>query len=120
MLASSLLSLVVVTTFLWGGCVSCEQYFMFPGTHQSCCNESGKCERSGKTPSKPEKRDCNRLALHRGDQGQSVPLPAVLPAALAPPVPPPVFAALPRSDIFEATVDPSPPDLQALYATFLI
>src|SRR4030095_2022420 len=62
-IANSLLSLLVVATFMWGGCVSCEQYFMFPGKQQpSCCNKSGQCERPGKTPTKPEKQDCNPLA----------------------------------------------------------
>jgi hypothetical protein len=118
--ASSLLSLVVTATFLWGGCVSCEQYFMFPGKRQPCCNQSGQCERPSKTPGGPEKQDCNRLPLQRGDHGQIVPLPAILPAAVAPQVPLFFSATLLRADDFEALVDPSPPDLQALHATFLI
>ena len=77
--ASSLLSLLILVTFMWGGCVSCEQYFMFPGRHQSCCNKSGQCERPGQNQSKPEKQDCNRLPLQRGDHAQTLPLPAVLP-----------------------------------------
>jgi len=34
-IARSLLSLVIVTTFLWGGCVSCEQFLMFPGVRRT-------------------------------------------------------------------------------------
>ena len=119
--ANSLLSLVVVATFMWGGCVSCNEYFMFPGKQQnSCCNKSGKCERPGKTPSKPETKDCNRLPFERGGTAHDLPLPAVLPTvtALAPQLPP--AAALTRTTAFEALLDPSPPDVQALNSTFLI
>src|SRR5215470_19481863 len=84
-IASSLLSLVVVATFLWGGCVSCEQYFMFPGKHQPCCNKSGQCERPEKNSPKPEKQDCNRLPLQRTAMTH-IPLPALITAPLAPAV----------------------------------
>jgi hypothetical protein len=78
-IAGSVLSLFVVATFLWGGCVSCEQYFMFPG----------------------------------------IPMPAALPAT----VPASVLqlpAGVMRLTTAEVLVDPSPPDLQAQNATFLI
>src|SRR5215510_2950234 len=84
-IASSLLSLVVVATFLWGGCVSCEQYFMFPGKHQPCCTKSGQCERPGKTSPKPEKVDCNRLPLQR-TATTHIPAPALLPTLVVPAV----------------------------------
>ena len=111
-----------MATFLWGGCVSCEQYFMFPGQKaKSCCNKSGQCERPGKTPNKPETQDCNRLPMNRGGDAHAMPLPAVLPASVA---------AVPElqmpSDVWSrfatlgALLDPSPPDRQALHATFLI
>jgi hypothetical protein len=116
--ASSLLSLVVVATFLWGGCVSCEQYFMFPGKHQPCCNKSGQCERPGKNSPQPEKQDCNRLAFQRNSPA-SVPLPAVLPAPIAP-APVDVAAFLAGIPTLDIPPDPSPPDRQALHATFLI
>lgn len=120
MLASSLLSLVVTATFLWGGCVSCEQYFMFPGKRQACCNRSGQCERPGKAPTKPEKQDCNRLPLERGGHAQAVPPPAVAPVEVTPQSLLLARAAYLRADDFEALVDPSPPNLQALNTTFLI
>jgi len=114
-IASSLLSLVVVATFLWGGCVSCEQYFMFPGKHQPCCNKSGQCERPGKDTPRPVKQDCNRLPLERTVR-MHVPLPAAVQVPIAPPLE--QFAA----SMFHrlALEDPSPPDAQALHATFLI
>jgi hypothetical protein len=56
-IANSLLSLLVLATFMWGGCVSCAQYFMFPGKQlRSCCNNSGQCERPAKTPRKQKSR----------------------------------------------------------------
>jgi hypothetical protein len=117
-IASSLLSLVVVATFLWRGCVSCEQYFMFPGKHQPCCNNSGQCERPGKDTPRPVKQDCNRLALER-TATTHVPLPAVLQVPIAPPVE--QFSALLLHQVaLEVPPDPSPPDAQALHATFLI
>ena len=116
--ASSLLSLVIVATFLWGGCVSCEQYFMFPGKHQPCCNKSGQCERPGKNSSKPQKQDCNRLPLQRTVTAH-VPLPAVLPAPITPAIEE-LSAALLHGTTIDVPPDTSPPDSQALYGTFLI
>jgi hypothetical protein len=118
-IASLLLSLLVTATFMWGGCVSCEQYFMFPGKHQPCCNKSGQCERPGKNSPKPEKQDCNRLPMLRGAAAHVVPLPAVLPTAIAPPAlqsPASLDSLLGFGDL----LDPSPPDTQALDSTFRI
>ena len=120
-IANSFLSLLVIATFMWGGCVSCEHYFMFPGRqHQSCCNKSGQCERPGKTSSKPEKQDCNRLPLGRNGNAHSVPAPQVLPVVIAEVAPPLCSAAHFRVTAFEILLDPSPPDLLTLNATFLI
>ena len=120
-IASSVLSLLVVATFLWGGCVSCEQFFMFPGKQQQCCNKTGQCERPGQSSPKPEKQDCNRLPLDRGGNVHVVPPPALLPATIATTD----IVHLPASALFRVTafavlLDPSPPDRQALNATFLI
>jgi len=117
--ANLLLSFVVAATFMWGGCVSCEQYFMLPGTQQSCCNKSGQCERPGKNTPKPEKQDCNRLPLQRGEKIHAVPLPAISPVTIAI-LPELRLPALARLTAFEILLDPSPPDVQALHGTFLI
>lgn len=121
-IASSLLSLVVVATFLWGGCVSCEQYFMFPDKSQvrSCCNKSGQCERPGKTSSKTETQDCNRLPLSRGENAHVLPLPALVQVVIAQPILKFSSHEWLRVSTLEALLDPSPPDLQALNVTFLI
>jgi len=116
---NSELSLLVVATFIWGGCVSCEQFFMFPGTQQKCCNKSGQCERPGKSSPKPDVRDCNRLALDRGGDLHVLTPPALLPAIIAVDDLRPTVAFFP-AEMFEALPDPSPPDRQALNSTFLI
>jgi hypothetical protein len=117
-IASSLLSLLIVTTSMWGGCISCEQYFMFPGAHRSCCNKSGQCERPGRSPSRPEKRDCNRLPFDRGGNSHTLPHPAVLPSIAGPLMD--HDCTLVQVRAFESRIDPSPPDVQAVNATFLI
>lgn len=118
-IASSVLSLFVVATFLWGGCISCEQYFMFPGKRQPCCNKSGQCERPDKKSPKPEKQDCNRLPFDRTASAHVVPVLAALPASIAPEVFQ-LSPALMRAASPEPSIDASPPDLQALHVTFLI
>ena len=38
----------MVATLLWGGCISCPQFFMFPSAEKaekSCCQKNGQCER---------------------------------------------------------------------------
>jgi hypothetical protein len=119
--ANSLLSLLLVATFLWGGCVSCEQYFMFPGKQlHACCNKSGQCERPGKTPAKPEKQDCNRLPFARSGSAHQLHPPAIAPVAIADVVLPLDTPMVLRVSALEKLLEPSPPDLQALNATFLI
>ena len=118
--ASSLLSFVMTATLMWGGCVSCDQYFMFPGKQQPCCNKAGKCERPGKNQSTAEKRDCNRLPFDRVDNAHAVPTPAVLPARTVPAFQEASARALLHFAAFDVLVDPSPPNLQAINVTFLI
>src|SRR2546423_7145539 len=59
-IASSLLSLTVVVTLLWGGCISCSQFFMFQTGEKSCCNKSGQCERPTKNA---PTTDCRQMPL---------------------------------------------------------
>jgi hypothetical protein len=115
-----MLSLLLMATFLWGGCVSCEQFFMFPGTKQTCCNKSGQCERPGKNSSQPQNKECKQLPFGLGGNAHAVPSPAILPACAVPELGKPPAAATVRLAPFGALLDPSPPDRQALHATFLI
>ncbi len=119
-IASSLLSLVVVATAFWGGCVSCEQFFMFPGQHLRCC-KAGQCERPGKNAPPAPKKDCNRMPLSVRANSHVIPAPSVLPVRIAPPV----LVGLPSDASFraaaaEVVLGHSPPDLQVLHAIFLI
>jgi hypothetical protein len=117
--ASSLLALVIVATFLWGGCVSCEQFFMFPGVQRPCCDAAGKCQRPLKQNPQSPAQDCNVRPLAPGCAHISVPSLAVSPHALGLPTAIPEFR-MRQWRVDEVAVDPSPPDLQSLYATFLI
>ena len=114
-LSSSLLSLLLVTTFLWGGCVSCEQYFTFGQSH-GCCNPDGHCK--SKVPAKNGSgRDCKQIAF---DHQKGIDLHfdlAVATESIALPV-----ANIELSQHWCDTLpfDPSPPDFQALHSTFLI
>jgi hypothetical protein len=43
------MALMFMATLLWGGCVSCPQFFMFPfGAEKICCKTLGTC---GQAPS---------------------------------------------------------------------
>jgi hypothetical protein len=115
-LASSLLSLLLLTTLVWGGCVSCEQFFMWPGV-KSCCGASGQCK-TKKTQQSQTGRECKQIAFGRQEQVDlHVDLPVVSVALLD--VLPHLAESLTRWCGMSA-VDPSPPDLQALHSTFLI
>ena len=115
-LASSLLSLLLLTTLVWGGCISCEQYFMWPGA-KTCCAPNGHCKK--KTPAqKNSGRECKQLAF---DHQKSVDLPIDLPvvAVRAPDLP--LLTVEPIARWSRTTVvEPSPPDLQVLHSLFLI
>jgi hypothetical protein len=117
-LASSLLSLLLLVTFVWGGCISCEQYFMWPGT-KTCCSPHGRCKT--KAPSQPQNsgRECKQMAFDHQkspDTHMDLPVVAVLPSAA------PAWRVAERmaaSPAIEPTAA-SPPDLQALHSTFRI
>jgi hypothetical protein len=46
-LATCAMALVLVATLLWGGCLSCSQYFMFGQTAaKHCCTPTGSCKKT--------------------------------------------------------------------------
>ncbi|MGA7238276.1 MAG: hypothetical protein WBY44_21500 [Bryobacteraceae bacterium] len=115
--ASSVLSLLLLVTLVGGGCISCEQYFMFGG-EKSCCAPDGHC----KTKTPPTKqnpgRACAQIAFdHHKSIDHHIDLPIVDLAEMD---------ALPSAiESVErwhgvTTVEPSPPDLQVLHSIFLI
>jgi hypothetical protein len=117
-LASSLLSLLLVATLVGGGCISCEQYFMFGGGAKNCCAPDGHCKSKApgqKTPA----RACNQIAFdhHRhADLSLCPPVPVI--ASILPADFTPERAPMPRTEFRPS--EASPPDLQILHSTFLI
>jgi len=115
--ANALLSLLLATTLVWGGCISCEQYFMWPGA-KSCCSPGGHCKTSKTPPKQSSDRPCSQIAF---DHQKSVDLHIDLPVVgfIRTELPVLSFKAQAprrRADAF----NPSPPDLQVLHSTFLI
>lgn len=115
-LASSLLSLLLLTTLVWGGCLSCEQYFMFAGAKR-CCAPDGHCKT--KTPTqKNSGRECRQIDF---DHQKSADLRADMPVVAFVPVDLPLLAVKTLATWRAASpVEPSPPDLQILHSTFKI
>jgi hypothetical protein len=115
-ISNLLLSALMMATLLWGGCVSCPQYFMFPSAKKDCC-KSGHCERSKSQKSAPG-RECNRMAF--GVHG-FVELHAELPTAVIPAsdlVRPAILFS--PAVMMPELVEHSPPELQVLNSLFLI
>jgi hypothetical protein len=112
---NALLSLLLLTTFVGGGCLSCEQYFMWPGA-KSCCSPSGHCKT--KTPPQSSKRECNQIAFdHHKSVDFHIDLPIIAMVKIEVPVR--TVEAL-EGWHGVSPIEPSPPDLQILNSTFLI
>ena len=115
-LASLLLSLLLLITVIWGGCISCEQYFMFGQAH-SCCNLDGHCKRKAPVQNSSG-HECKQIAF---DYQKGIDLHFDLQVAAVERIALPVrnIELLPRWR--EALpFNPSPPDLQVLHSIFLI
>jgi hypothetical protein len=114
--SNSALSLLMVATLLWGGCISCSQFFMLQKAEKSCCQKNGQCTRPSR--SAPVK-ECKRMPL----EPQAAPSPATLAMAALPEDPIIISPALESSLVGihpEAPREYSPPDRQVLHSTFLI
>jgi hypothetical protein len=115
--ASSLLSLLLTLTLLWGGCISCEQFFMWPGA-KTCCQPNGHCKTKDAPARQTSNRDCKQIAF----DGQSSAVGLLdLPAITVFKIDVPVRAVRASVPSYRAVViGLSPPDLQLLHSTFLI
>jgi len=114
--ASSLMSLLLLGTLVWGGCISCEQYFMWPGA-KGCCSPDGHCKT--KTP-KPQSssRECKQIAFdHQKSVDLHIELPVIALVKIVVPVPMALALELRHGSNL---IEPSPPDLLVLNSTFLI
>ena len=117
-LANIGLALLLVVTLVWGGCVSCSQYFMFANSRAGCCNPTGHC---GKTPTTPASKDCHiqALALTKTDGASSQPsLPAVAVPVMT--VAAIQSSAFPTRPLEFFPIQASPPDLCLLHSVFRI
>lgn len=114
--SNSLLSALLVATLLWGGCVSCPKFFMFPSAKKDCC-KAGQCERS--KPSKTTtSKECNRMPLEQPDSAHRQ---AALPVAIGTLSDfAPILPARTEAPGFFFALEHSPPDLNLLHSTFLI
>ena len=121
--ASSLLSLLLIATVTWGGCISCKQYFMWPSA-KDCCSGKGHCKsKPGKQNSATETKqnsgpECKQIAF--GSQKSfalHVDFSVTTDTRVAVPVP---RAGILVSGGNVSPIEPSPPDLQPLHSTFLI
>jgi hypothetical protein len=110
------MSLVLAATLIWGGCISCEQYFMF-GTSKACCNPDGRCKTKAPVQNQAG-RECKQIAF---DHQKGIDLHFDLPVSM--------IGAIEISILSDDSsvpwretdlVDPSPPDRQALHSVFLI
>lgn len=112
-IASSFLILLLNCTLMFGGCVSCPQFFMTPGA-TDCC-KAGKCERSQNVP---VKKDCQRMpVVPSGERQVHIDL-ALTPVTLSA-----VEVDLRSIDaplVAIDVVEHSPPDLSLLNSSLLI
>jgi hypothetical protein len=114
------MAIVLTATMLWGGCLSCSQYFMFPmfptARAKSCCLPSGGCkDKPAKSSSQAE---CVIQAMAPA-KAPAVPLSSftVLPASA------PVLRVAARLDARRddgPSHQTSPPDLFLLHSVFRI
>jgi len=117
-ISNSVLSCLMVVTLVWGGCISCPQFFMFPNAEESCCEKDGQCKRPAKTA--PVK-ECKQMPLEPAGSASAhveLAVAAVEPIDIfvLPLVGPTVTWIHSKAPVFEH----SPPDLNVLHSTFLV
>jgi hypothetical protein len=123
--ANSCWSLLLVVSYLWGGCISCQQFFMFPGSKGHCC-EARRCKNPAKKSTdragSQTPQDCQTMPLERSSAAHSH---TDLAARLT-------VVSIPATDVIELArshakaaidFDPtagSPPDIPVIDAALLI
>ena len=61
--ANLAMALVLAATMLWGGCLSCSQYFMLASAAGKDCCEPGKCKKTQSKPSAQDECTIQQVAL---------------------------------------------------------
>jgi hypothetical protein len=118
--ANSLLSVLLIVTMFWGGCISCPQFFMLPGGVDDCCDEAGRCKKKSEEP--PVEKQCQTMPLELQPSGVHHSPPIAV--AEVDEIPVGYAAVHVGMNVGErensAQRVHSPPDLQSLYSTYLI
>jgi hypothetical protein len=118
--ANLLLSLLLVATLLWGGCVACPQFFQSPVVKKSCCDPAGHCKRTKNDRSQQKPCQFQQLEIQQKVK-PPVPLVAVIHPVLPSPMASLEFRELMRaSEARLGSLPKSPHERQALLSTFLI
>lgn len=115
--------MLLTATLLWGGCLSCAQYFMSPVSQAGhCCKPSGECRKTQN--SSPPSKDC---AIQPYSLAQTVATPDHAEILMASVVATPgygLFLQLPQThpilDLPATGSRGSPPDLNLLHSVFRI
>ena len=119
---SSALAVLLVATLLWGGCLSCSQFFMLPTSGlQHCCKATGHCR--GKVPAhSSSSRECAIQPIALGEIVPDTGLNANFIVAAAPmPIAPHLPALQLSGSAKVVTVDTGPPpDLCLLHSVFRV
>src|ERR1700675_3564923 len=73
--SNSCWSLLLVVSYLWGGCISCQQFFMLPGSKGHCC-EAQRCKNpvkksTDRAGSATTPQDCQTMPLERSSAPHS-------------------------------------------------
>jgi len=115
-ISNSLTALLLMASYLWGGCISCEQFFMLPGSKSDCCDRN-KCKKSPKQ-SKPERsqQDCQTMPL---EQASGSHLAGIAPPSVAVDIDSDLRVFQNAEPILDPIAD-SPPDLPILNASLLL
>ena len=115
-ISNSLTALLLMASYLWGGCISCEQFFMLPGLENHCC-KTAKCNKpAGSSKAGPVQQDCQKMPLEQASGSHLI---GVAPASAA------VHddSGVQVFQIAKRSLDPiadAPPDLPILNASLLL
>jgi len=122
--SSAILSALMTLTLLWGGCISCDQFFMLSKAKTDCCKKD-VCERPSKAPAKTEPEGCEKMPLDQPSRmhsesdatANSIFVPVVGIATLSHSMAPATLIHHPPA--FQPVLG-SPPDLRILNSSFVI
>ena len=118
--ANLFISLLLVATLLWGGCVACPQCFQVSHAKKSCCDPAGHCNRTKTNCSQRESSRFQQLTLQQRVR-PPVPLVAAIHSVL-----PSTSVLLQQRQVIRGaelrlgSLPESPHRRQALLSTFLI